>query len=59
MCDVASYGGSIEFAGLAPGFVGLYQVNLQLPAVAASGPAVALQLSVAGQVSNTVTIAIQ
>jgi len=48
-----------DFAGLVPGFVGLYQVNVQIPAGAQSGNAVNLFLSVGGTVSNTVTIAIQ
>jgi uncharacterized protein (TIGR03437 family) len=59
MCDVTAFGGSIEFSGLASGFIGLYQVNIQLPAGAMSGPAIALRLSIGEQVSNTVTIAIQ
>jgi len=47
------------YAGLAPGFVGLFQVNVQVPAATPSGPAVPLVLSVAGVNSNSVTIAIQ
>jgi uncharacterized protein (TIGR03437 family) len=51
-----------QFAGLAPGFVGLYQVNVQIPSDALSGGQVPLQLSYtggAGRPSNIVTIAIQ
>jgi uncharacterized protein (TIGR03437 family) len=48
-----------DFAGLAPGFVGLYQVNKQIPLTAATGPAVPLFLTVGGVQSNTVTIAVQ
>jgi uncharacterized protein (TIGR03437 family) len=48
-----------DFAGLAPGFVGLYQVNVQVPTSAPSGSAVPLFLTVGGVQSNTVTIAIQ
>ncbi len=47
------------FAGLAPGAVGLYQVNVQIPDNAPTGNAVGLTLSVGGATSNTVTIAIQ
>jgi uncharacterized protein (TIGR03437 family) len=47
------------FAGLAPGFVGLYQVNVQVPANAPAGSAVPLTVTVNGAVSNTVTIATQ
>ncbi len=48
-----------DFSGLAPGFVGLYQVNVQVPTTAATGPAVPLFLTVGGVQSNTVTIAVQ
>ena len=47
-----------SYAGLAPGLVGLYQVNAQVPDDAATGNAVTLALSVGGAKSNTVTIAI-
>jgi uncharacterized protein (TIGR03437 family) len=52
----------VQFSGLAPGFVGLYQVNVQIPSNALSGNQVPLQLSLtgaAGRPSNIVTIAIQ
>lgn len=49
----------VTFAGLAPGWVGLYQVNVQVPANAPVGDAVPLVLSVGGVVSNPVTMAIQ
>jgi len=49
----------VSFSGLAPTFVGLYQVNFQIPANAASGNAVALVLSIGSVSSNTATIAIQ
>jgi uncharacterized protein (TIGR03437 family) len=47
------------YAGLAPGTVGLYQVNVQIPETAPAGNAVTLALSVGGATSNAVTIAIQ
>jgi len=47
------------FAGLAPGFVGLFQVNAQIPPGAPSGNAVTLAISVGGAISNQVTIAIE
>ena len=50
---------NVLFAGLAPGFIGLYQVNVQAPAGAPSGDAVALSLRVGGVESNVVTIAIE
>ena len=49
----------VSFSGLAPGFVGLYQINFQIPANAASGSAIAIVVSVGGANSNTATIAIQ
>lgn len=49
----------VSFSGLAPGFVGLYQVNFQIPAAATTGDAVALILSIGGSNSNAATIAIQ
>jgi uncharacterized protein (TIGR03437 family) len=49
----------VQFAGLAPGFAGLYQVNVQIPSSVTSGGAVTLTLSQQGIASNAVTIAIQ
>jgi len=48
-----------SFTGLAPGFVGLYQVNVLVPSSVASGSAVQLSISIGGATSNTVTIAVQ
>ncbi len=50
---------AVSFSGLAPGFVGLYQVNFQIPANASSGDSVPVVLSIGGASSNTATIAIQ
>jgi uncharacterized protein (TIGR03437 family) len=49
---------NVTFYGLAPGFVGLYQVNAQVPAGLPAGDAVPLVLTIGGQTSNTVTVAI-
>ena len=49
----------VSFSGLAPGAVGLYQVNVQVPVDAPAGDAVAVILSIGGVASNTVTIAVQ
>jgi uncharacterized protein (TIGR03437 family) len=46
------------WAGLAPGFVGLYQVNVQVPAALTPGSH-RLQLVVNGAASNTVTFAVR
>jgi uncharacterized protein (TIGR03437 family) len=50
---------TVPFAGLAPGYVGLYQVNVQVPANCPTGDAVPVALSVEGVSSNQVTIAVQ
>jgi len=49
----------VHFAGLAPGYVGLYQVNVQIPESVTSGPAVPLVLYQNGVPSNTVTLGIR
>jgi uncharacterized protein (TIGR03437 family) len=48
-----------SFAGLAPGFVGLYQVDAQVPASLTPGSALPVFMTVGGVASNTVTIAVQ
>jgi uncharacterized protein (TIGR03437 family) len=48
----------VSFSGLAPGYVGLYQVNAQVPAGAPSGTAVPVVVSIGGTTSNAVTIAV-
>jgi uncharacterized protein (TIGR03437 family) len=49
----------VLFAGLSPGFVGLYQVNVQFPTGVASGNAIPVVMTAAGLKSNTATIAVQ
>ena len=49
---------TVLFSGLAPGFVGLYQVNALVPAGAGAGGAVPVTISMGGVASNTVTIAV-
>ncbi len=49
----------VSFYGLAPGYVGLYQVNAQVPAGLAANDAAPVILSIGGVQSNTVTIAVQ
>ena len=48
-----------SFAGLAPGFVGLYQVNAQVPQSVTPGNAVAVVITANSVASNSVTIAVQ
>ncbi len=49
----------VSFAGLTPGFVGLYQVNAQVPNAVPSGGQVQVMMTIGGVSSNTVTIAVQ
>jgi adhesin/invasin len=49
----------VQFAGLTPGFAGLYQVNAVVPSDAPPGDAVPVTLQVAGQISPPVTMAVQ
>lgn len=46
---------TVEFAGLAPGFVGLYQIDLQVPANARTG-SLALIVSQSGVAGNTTNL---
>jgi uncharacterized protein (TIGR03437 family) len=62
LTTTATIGGQpavVTYSGLAPGFVGLYQVNVTVPANAPSGNAIPLVLSIGGVASNAATLAIQ
>jgi uncharacterized protein (TIGR03437 family) len=50
--------GTVQFSGLAPGFVGLWQINVQVPASLSAGIA-QVKVTVGGVSSNTVTMAIK
>ncbi len=50
---------SVFYAGLAPGFASLYQVNATVPPGVAAGNAVPLVITVDGQSSPVVTIAVK
>jgi uncharacterized protein (TIGR03437 family) len=50
---------TVTFSGLAPTFVGLYQVNVEIPESAPSGDAIEVVITIAGVQSNVVTIAIE
>jgi len=47
------------FSGLAPGFVGLYQINVAVPDGVTPGSAVSLTVTIGGVTSNSVTLAVQ
>ena len=48
---------TVVFSGLAPGFVGLYQVNVRVPANVPSGNAVPVVLGIGGASAKPVTLA--
>lgn len=49
----------VQFSGMAPGYVGLWQINAEVPVDVAPGSAVPLVVSAGGVASNTVTIAVE
>lgn len=50
---------TVSYSGLAPGEVGLYQIDVQVPTSVLSGSAVPVVVTMNGLNSNTVTIAVQ
>lgn len=50
---------AVAFAGLAPGFVGLYQINAMIPSGITPGSAVPVTISVSGQTSPPAAMAVQ
>jgi uncharacterized protein (TIGR03437 family) len=50
---------NVTYAGLAPGLVGVYQLNIQIPALPTTGDSVPLALMIGGAPSNTATIAVR
>lgn len=49
---------TVTFSGLAPGFVGLWQLNVQIPSDAPTGDAVPLVITLSGSTSSVTTIAV-
>jgi adhesin/invasin len=49
----------VQFAGLSPGFAGLYQVNAMVPQGVAPGATVVVSLTEMGQTSSPVTMAVK
>jgi uncharacterized protein (TIGR03437 family) len=59
MCvAVGSSFGEIQYSGLAPGYIGLWQINVKIPQDAASGN-VSVRVLINGAPSNTVTVAVR
>ena len=56
--SVAGLQANVSYAGVTPGFPGVYQVNAQIPAGTPPGDQM-LQISAAGATSNSVTISIR
>jgi uncharacterized protein (TIGR03437 family) len=50
---------TVEFSGLAPGFLGAYQVNVLIPDGVQAGSAVPVRLSIGGVASNAITVGVQ
>ena len=51
--------GVVQFSGLAPGWVGLWQINVTIPSTAPAGNAVPVKVVIDGAPSNSITVAIQ
>ena len=51
--------GNIQFSGLTPGFVGIWQIDVQIPQTAPSGNAVPVTAVINGAPSNSITVAIK
>ena len=49
----------VSFIGLAPGFVGLGQANLVIPAGSATGDNVAVVITIDGQASNSANVSVR
>jgi uncharacterized protein (TIGR03437 family) len=49
----------VAYAGFAPGFIGLYQINISIPTATPPGAGISLTLKQGGQSSNSVNIALQ
>ena|ERR1019366_5320261 len=51
--------GNVQYSGLAPGYIGLWQINVTIPQGTAAGSAVPIRVIINGTPSNTVTVAVR
>jgi uncharacterized protein (TIGR03437 family) len=51
--------GVVQFSGLVPGHVGLWQISVTIPAGTPAGSAVPVRVVINGTPSNTVTVAVR
>ena len=58
MVNIAGMAADVTFSGLAPGFVGLYQVNVQVPAGVPVGTQ-DVEIIINNVPGNTTTIAVE
>jgi uncharacterized protein (TIGR03437 family) len=56
---VGDVSAKITFSGIAPGYAGLYQINIQIPTGVPAGDQVQLKISTTNGLSDTATIAVQ
>jgi uncharacterized protein (TIGR03437 family) len=60
MCvQIASSFGDVQFSGLLPGYIGVWQINIKIPADAPTGAAVPVRVVINGTPSNILTVAIR
>ena len=58
MCVAIGSGfGDVKYSGLAPGYIGLWQINVLIPSGATG--AVPIRVVINGTPSNTVTVAVR
>jgi uncharacterized protein (TIGR03437 family) len=51
--------GAVKYSGLAPGYIGLWQINVTIPQGVAAGSAVPVRVVIDGTPSNAVTVAVR
>ncbi len=56
LVTIGEFPAEVSFSGLAPGLVGVYQINVKVPEAMSAGPDTLLTISVAGQTSTAVAL---